>query len=741
MSSAANSRRRPAQPNMTPSLIDSFQNMSLRKGDTFHPTSNTSIDDFWDPLESRAQSPLMPSRSTTCPKSLEDLLLGAGDRRTAELIARVDKAVATQSKLALSTILTEPEVLPVPIFLVHDTSIEERPVRKTRTHSHGSDSGIGTSISGSEFSATATASPTKESFTGISDATEQRGLSKYACQQIHKHIVKPILAEEKLQEFHPLIKDVPARIGKKEIKNLRDLEKTLIFLAPDYSRSPYKYLQFCERTIRVLHTTVTTLHESDQRALADRPYTQGYFFDLVEQIRRYAQILAVTREKQEKGEKLNEMDYSPDESVSLIGGVSHNGKPAELVRHKDGKTISIATDQVLSSEDVASGTMKRSMDDIDVDEDDVLRSMARRKKNAKPEIHECSLCDKEFKRPCDLTKHLKTHERPWKCPDDKCKYHDHGWPTEKERDRHVNDKHSAAPSLYRCLFPPCPYTSKRESNCKQHMEKAHGWDYIRSKNNGKAQLSMTRLPKGSVSQSPASVMLTPNTPILPSPSMGSYASASESSRHGSMPPPAAGPSNFGTPAFTHPSPDFSGHFNMNFDFNNMGDGFASSSTWPMTPAMSDDRRQSCDTMSSSGGLQLDGSAFDDGISPNDLGYNGFDFNDFTFPIQHQHQQITPNSNVAASISSHGGMQASPGAQLEQTFTYDAMNVDGDFDNGDFTLYDGGASTAGGASMFPSLHEGGSSWGNFNGHFDSQHVASLPTGNSTLDDLFPELKGH
>jgi hypothetical protein len=103
-----------------------------------------------------------------------------------------------------------------------------------------------------------------------------------------------------------------------------------VFGVKDYSRSPYKYLQFCERTIRVLHTTVTTLHESDQRAPADRPYTQGYFFDLVEQvrfgksdfdqaavidtlpqIRRYAQILAVTREKQEKGEKLDEMDYSP----------------------------------------------------------------------------------------------------------------------------------------------------------------------------------------------------------------------------------------------------------------------------------------------------------------------------------------------------------------------------------------------------------------------------------------------
>ena len=195
-------------------------------------------------------------------------------------------------------------------------------------------------------------SPTivNSSFSDISTASEERGLSKYASEQIHKHIIVPILREEALKEFHSLIKSVPERIGSKEIKNLRDLEKTLIFLAPvsdssclipgcastyhcsgvkDHSRSPSKYLRFCERTIRVLHTTVTTLHESDQRAPADRPYTQGYFFDLVEQvcsdglllrkpqliddivqIRRYATILAATREKQAKGEKLDEMDYT-----------------------------------------------------------------------------------------------------------------------------------------------------------------------------------------------------------------------------------------------------------------------------------------------------------------------------------------------------------------------------------------------------------------------------------------------
>lgn len=83
------------------------------------------------------------------------------------------------------------------------------------------------------------------------------------------------------------------------------------------------------------------------------------------------------------------------------------------------------------------------------------------------------------------SKHEKTHSRPWKCSDETCKYYIIGWPTEKERDRHINDKHSSDPCVYRCEFPPCTYQSKRESNCKQHMEKAHGWSYVRSKNNGK----------------------------------------------------------------------------------------------------------------------------------------------------------------------------------------------------------------------------------------------------------------
>lgn len=143
--STANPRRRPARSSSPSSmtLIDSFQSMSIRKGDTFHPNASAGSKDFWDPLESRAGATLPPPRSSTCPKSLEDLLLGAGERRTAELLRKVDKAVKDRSKAALSNVLAEHEVLPVPAFAVHDT---DATLRKTRTHSHGSDSGIGSSI-------------------------------------------------------------------------------------------------------------------------------------------------------------------------------------------------------------------------------------------------------------------------------------------------------------------------------------------------------------------------------------------------------------------------------------------------------------------------------------------------------------------------------------------------------------------------------------------------------------------
>ncbi|KAJ3472971.1 hypothetical protein NLG97_g10601 [Lecanicillium saksenae] len=263
------------------------------------------------------------------------------------------------------------------------------------------------------------------------------------------------------------------------------------------------YMDFCLTSIRCVQATVDYLTDHEQVRPGDRPYTNGYFIDLKEQIYEYGRLLAT----KEKGDLTDDMDidkYVPrfvpldhsanatprGDEIRLFGGIAENGRPAELVRvRKDGTAFSMATGKPVDLNE-APVKFKRSLSEQLDDDEEIMRSMARRKKNATPEElapKKCREpgCNKEFKRPCDLTKHEKTHSRPWKCPIPTCKYHSYGWPTEKEMDRHVNDKHSDAPAMHECLFKPCPYKSKRESNCKQHMEKAHGWTYVRTKSSGK----------------------------------------------------------------------------------------------------------------------------------------------------------------------------------------------------------------------------------------------------------------
>jgi hypothetical protein len=535
--------------------------MQLRKSGTFSSPKSLSND-----ICGLENQPFMPRRSPTSTESLEELIQqDSSVRRVADLLKDFDRKIAGHKAASVTgaSILNDPEVLPVPSFMLDSTTLDSMPMDidpkptavERNPHEHASDSGLGSSI-GSKYSknsmqlpvleappsnilkddahtahssvresinssVTSTHSAITRSCSALGASEEKHTLGEYACKQIHDSIIKPILAEEALKDFHPLIQDVPRRIGEKNICNLRDLEKTLVFLAPEFSATPASYLRFCERSIQLLHTTVEYLSERDQRLPSDRPYTNNYFLDLIEQIRRYAAIMAATRQKEAQGEQLDEMDYSrydraatflftrqanhhidSDEKITLRGGLSHNGRPIELVREKDGKVIPIAS----GSENAYKG--KRALSEEDMDEDEVMRSMARRRKSDKPGdvLHMCRDCKKEFKRPCDLTKHEKTHSRPWKCSEEKCKYFDLGWPTEKERDRHVNDKHSAAPAQYKCLYPPCTYASKRESNCKQHMEKAHGWEYVRSKSNG-------RKKSQAVSNSPA----TPLTPFLGTP--------------------------------------------------------------------------------------------------------------------------------------------------------------------------------------------------------------------------------
>lgn len=78
----------------------------------------------------------------------------------------------------------------------------------------------------------------------------------------------------------------------------------------------------------------------------------------------------------------------------------------------------------------------------------------------------------------------------------------------------MNDKHSSSPSMFKCQYRPCPYESKRESNCKQHMEKAHGWAYVRSKNNGKTNKKHhnSKIPPSPQIQTPGSTIFDASSP-------------------------------------------------------------------------------------------------------------------------------------------------------------------------------------------------------------------------------------
>lgn len=532
---------------------------SLRKGATFHsPSTPTNADEGAFNLSSLQRSL----------SSLEDYTVESHKRRAADAIESFDlTAAGNQSSSSTSSRRFRDESEPVPRGVVNvdnpstksyntplmegvmssENSSVRRSTRSRRTTPRYADSGLGSSIGSSssdkkvftDDNASKSTKPSTITRSAAAPSTTIKTLPRLSARttaRIQEHILKPLLAKKSFRDLHPLVEDCPRRIHQKEIVSLRDLEKTLIFTAPvseihndvawgvthwfsqlkKYTKSASLYLDFCLESIRCIQATVELVNEREQTRPNDRPYTNGYFVDLVEQIKQYAEQVREAKEKEEKGETLDEMDAHPyvpylrssdstskqllisspnrSDEVKLHGGLTRNGRPAELVRinKKTGQAVSIATGKPVDMDDDDNKSMrfKRSLSEEAEDEESVMRSMARRKKDASaaelaPKFCREPGCDKSFKRPCDLTKHEKTHSRPWKCPVTSCKYHEYGWPTEKEMDRHQNDKHSAAPPLFECHFKPCPYRSKRESNCKQHMEKAHGWEYVRSKNNGK----------------------------------------------------------------------------------------------------------------------------------------------------------------------------------------------------------------------------------------------------------------
>lgn len=486
-------------------------NMVLRKGATFHsPTTPSSSSDETDTAD--FIPPRLPQRSQT---NLDDVI-DSHRRRVAMTLGHIDRALTASpdtSSSALSGKKFRDHSLPIPQgILTHniDSSIMSktpgfdrrilRPRPRRTSNHHDSDSGLGTSIATTtekcakvsikkekEMSPVRASAITRSA--AARSATENHPpLSARATNRIFEHTLKPLLGNPSFKDFHSLLLECPPKIQKNDIVCLRDVERLLLLAAPERTKSASLRFDFSMATIRCIQATVEYLTDQEQTRPRDLPYTSGYFIDLVDQIMQYSKQLA---DAGDKGK--DEMDLDRTDPVKLHGGFDVNGRPAALVRiKKNGQAISLATGEPVDIEEESKGAMriKRSASQELEDEEEIMRSMARRKKNASPEElapKRCSEpgCNKQFSRSCDLTKHEKTHSRPWKCPVATCKYREYGWPTEKERDRHHNDKHSANPAMYECKFEGCAYKSKRDSNRKQHMEKAHGWTYVRTKTNPK----------------------------------------------------------------------------------------------------------------------------------------------------------------------------------------------------------------------------------------------------------------
>ena len=365
-----------------PSFFD--LNQPLKKSATFHsPTSPPSQDG--DPI---VNIPLLPKRSPTCPKALENAV-AAGQTRIAQLLGVVDRSLSGLETFSSDSQETlRAEGLPVPRFMLDahigepdhmevdqppDSASPQTRQHQSRRKHHSSDSGIGSTVTGSDepflkgpagieqglLPASSRATETDisaghrhneascpaptavtEIQSGIngsigpnagSHTGAQHALSEYACRQIQKHIILPIVSESTLKDFHPLVTGIPYRVGRKEITCLRDLEKVLLWLAPvsgfyyvwerslahgfgpgiqKWSTSRASFTKFCETSIQCIHTTVEYLNGSDQRRPTDRPYTNGYFLDLTEQVRQYAAMITASRERMAAGRASEEDDVA-----------------------------------------------------------------------------------------------------------------------------------------------------------------------------------------------------------------------------------------------------------------------------------------------------------------------------------------------------------------------------------------------------------------------------------------------
>ncbi|KAF3111665.1 copper-binding transcription factor, variant 2 [Orbilia oligospora] len=354
------------------------------------------------------------------------------------------------------------------------------------------------------------------------------GLNADAVMEMKRLILLPLSQDSSLLQFTPLIAAASMRLDEGRISCLRDLEKYLLFRSQEMSPSPQTFVHFCEKFLFRFQNALGSIEAvgGDLARPNDTPYYEGYFMDVLAHQREallsqmvsvsaaQAPAPAVTILQRPVSTIHGPQMPKPMAPQNGIRKMSTMHRPQSSINEKLQEQLLAALEQRASIHELATlgglfdipsrdlpispvsqhqdlGGSDDGSDDNQARMNPLLHKQ-RKKSIQKPQGgHVClhrdeetgAICGKKYNRPCDLKKHGKTHSRPHKCSEPTCLYHEKGFPTEKERDRHETDRHSESPQMWYCEFPPCPYKSKRESNCKQHMEKQHDYVYERSKHN------------------------------------------------------------------------------------------------------------------------------------------------------------------------------------------------------------------------------------------------------------------
>jgi hypothetical protein len=148
--------------------------------------------------------------------------------------------------------------------------------------------------------------------------------------------------------------------------------------------------------------------------------------------------------------------FSISDEVKLHGGLTKNGRPAELVRvTKNGKAFSVGTQpqqrpprgffntesqRPIIQANVVSQRARIVAQTAELERQQALRLEQQRQQQAQQLTHR----ERHFLKQENDMPNLHQFEQYRKCSVESCKCHEYGWPTEKEQDRHYNDKHSAS---------------------------------------------------------------------------------------------------------------------------------------------------------------------------------------------------------------------------------------------------------------------------------------------------------